>query len=249
MTFTFTNKAAKRLISFSFLLLPLFVGSLVSGQIKTSYGPKIGANVSVFRGEMKTQGMRKPHYGFTGGAYFMVRSQKQKRWQFEANLLYTTRGNYSEFFNIVDNDPKNDDYKTKVNYSMGYIEVPLLMKYMLNKGGMTRPYLFFGPVYGGLIHAKLTDKTNNARESNAFEWITRDDFGLMVGWGITSFYIDRWFHLDVRLYNGFSDISDNLAKDIQPFRSSLQDRAQFYNSTLSITVGVGLERSETFFLR
>lgn len=208
----------------------------------------MGGNISVFRGDMRADGMRKPHFGFSGGAFFMVRSQKQKRWQFEANVLYTTRGNNSEFFNTVDEDPKNDDFKSAFNYNLGYMEFPLLMKYMLNKGGMTRPYLFFGPVYGGLITAKQVNK-KSGRESNAFDWITRDDFGLTVGWGITTFFVDRWYHLDVRLYNGFADISDNLANDLEYFKTNYQQRAEYYNTTLSITLGVGLERSETFFLR
>lgn len=209
----------------------------------------MGGNISVFRGDMRADGMRKPHFGFSGGAFFMVRSQKQKRWQFEANVLYTTRGNNSEFFRTIDQDPDNDDEKFKFGYNIGYIEIPLLMKYMLNKGGMTRPYLFFGPVYSGLLHAKQVNKATS-REVNAFEWITRDDFGLMVGWGITSFFVDRWYHLDIRLYNGFIDISDNLANDIRKFEDSRnQVRAEYYNTTLSITLGVGLERSETFFLR
>lgn len=232
--------------SFLFLGLIFWGGTFeLFAQMKVGYGPKVGPNVSVFRGNFPIKGMRLPHFGFTAGGYLMIRSQRQKKWQFEANLLYSVRGHNA---NYIGENSKND-FKSVLNYQMGYIEVPLLIKYMLNKGGTTRPYLFFGPVYNGLLHAKFSDKSS-AKEENAFEWIGRDDFGIMVGWGITSFFIDRWYHLDIRLYNGFSDISDNLANDLYPFRySTVQERSSFYNTTLSVTLGIGLERSETFFLR
>lgn len=248
MTSFFINRPSSHHLFSFFIFAVLFLGYTAQAQTKVGFGPKFGPNVSIFRGDFPVSGMRKPHIGFCGGAYLMIRSMKQKRWQFEANVLYTVRGNNSNFLNTVDAETFNDEYKTAFDYNFGYIEIPLLMKYMLNKGGMTRPYLLFGPVYSGLLQAKFTNN-NSGRDENAFDWISRDDFGLTVGWGITSFFIDRWYHLDVRLYNGFADISDNLANDIQKFRTSQQTRTSFYNTTFSVTLGVGLEKSETAFLR
>lgn len=222
----------------------IWVINPVKAQVKIGFGPKGGPNISFFRGNFPIRGMREPIIGLTAGGYLMIRSQSQKRWQFEANVLYTTRGHKATFLR----ETNKGELKTELSYQTGYIEIPLLLKYMLNKGGMTRPYIFFGPVYSGLIHAKFTDQITR-KEENAFEWISRDDFGLMVGWGITSFFIDRWYHLDIRLFNGFFDVSDNLANDLYPFLNPFQERASYYNTTLSLTLGVGLERSETFFLR
>jgi hypothetical protein len=126
---------------------------------------------------------------------------------------------------------------------------------MLNRGGVIRPYLLFGPVYSGLLNAKFTDKSfGNDRSYEVRDYLNRDDLGLMVGWGIQNFILDRWYHLDIRLYHGFINNSEFLQNDLTPWFGSQSSAAapiisKYRSSTFTITLGVGLERSETFFLR
>ena len=224
---------------------------------KVGYGPKLGAGASFFRGDFPISGMRLPKFGYSFGGYLSIKGKKNKKWQFEMNLLYTKRGNNSNFTNTI-NLKENDPYpafKNEFTYNIGYLEIPLLFKYMLNKGGMVRPYLIFGPVYSGLINATFTNNTlGNKKELDAKDYLNRDDFGIMLGWGIQNFILDRWYHLDIRYYHGFINHSEFLQNDLIPWRGTASNTAapiisEYRNSTITITLGVGLELSETFFLR
>lgn len=248
------NTLTRFLSALSFLV-GIALSFLPLGQTqaqKVGFGPKFGPAVSIYRGPMPASGMRGLQPGYSVGAYLNFKFPKNKKWQFDVNLLYTTRGNRSNFYNTVDLDETNDVYKTIVRYRVGYLEVPLIFKYMLNRGGMVRPYLMFGPTYSGIMNARLSypTKTNHI---DAREWIKRDDFGLTVGWGITGFFINHWYHLDIRYFHGFLNLSENIAADLIPFRDlnrrSDQTIERFYNSTLSLTLGVSLERPNQYFLK
>jgi hypothetical protein len=61
--------------------------------------------------------------------------------------------------------------KDKYTYNVGYLEIPLLFRYMLNRGGVIRPYLLFGPVYSGLLNAKFTGQTPIKKALTGFFYI------------------------------------------------------------------------------
>ncbi len=227
--------------------------SVSMGQ-RVGFGVKAGGNASFFRGQMQVPGMRKFKPGFTLGGYLNFKHAKYKKWQFEIDLLYTTRGNSAAFFNTIDDNNLNDLYETRFRYGFGYLEFPILARYMLNRGGVSRPYFIFGPTYSGIMRAKLQDNTGvSGKTIDVREDIKRDDFGLTVGWGITGFFIDRWYHLDIRYYHGFMNLSDNLTNDLAPYNYGPSYPAQviqpFRNSTLSLTLGVSLERPNQYFLK
>jgi hypothetical protein len=196
--------------------------------------------------------MRGLKFGYSIGGYLNIKFQNNKKWQLDLNAMYTTRGNRSKFFNTVDVDPNNDEFESKYQYNIGYIELPILFRYMLNRGGITRPFFLFGPTYSGIINASFTD-LNNDNKKNARDWIKRDDFGLTVGYGIQWFFINHWYHVDIRYYHGFINVSDNLTNDLKPFRdtNTITDQiiSTYYNSTLSVTMGLSLERPNNYFLK
>lgn len=231
------------------MLSPLFLFAQ-----KVGFGPKIGPNVSIFRGDFPIDGMRKPQFGFSAGGFLNIRWMDIKKFQLEIDVLYTMRGHKSEFFNTVNMDPDDvsagPDQKSIFNYRLGYIEVPIIFKYMLNKSGMTRPYLFGGVTYSGLLTAKFTDGVRGSTE-DAREFLKRDDLGLNLGWGITSFIIDRWYYLDIRYFHGFLNSSEFIRNDLQPFKINTTEQviSPYRNSTLTITLAVSLEKRNTFFLR
>lgn len=237
------------------LCLALLVGAVTeSGAQRVGFGVKAGSNASFFRGQMQLSGMRKFKPGLTVGGYLNFKHVKYKKWQFEIDFMYTSRGNSAVFFNTIDESTLNDLYETRFRYGLGYLEFPILARYMLNRGGVTRPYFLFGPTYSGIMRAKLRDNTGTPGKTvDVRQDVKRDDFGLTLGWGITGFFIDRWYHLDVRYYHGFMNLSDNLTNDLAPYRYGPTYPGQiiqpFRNSTLSITVGVSLERPNQYFLK
>lgn len=212
------------------------------------YGPKFGGNVSMFRGQFPYKGQKGPHFGYTFGGFLNFKSLKNKKFQFEINFLYTRRGNNAKY-KYIDPEDTNSFQEKRVRFRLGYIEIPLLFKLMLNKGGTIRPYLFAGPVYSGLIGAKQKTITDRTLEYNARNWFKKDDFGLMIGWGLTNFIIDRWYTIDIRYYHGFLNQSDNVVgENMYEFtnQNKYKDIVKIRNSTLSVTLMVGLNR-QTFF--
>jgi hypothetical protein len=232
-----------------FFIIYLLIGISPVFSQRVGFGPKVGANMSIFRGDFPVDGMWGPKFGLTGGGYLNFKFKTAKQFQLQIELLYTMRGNNADFLDSFTN-PDKDPFAIKNSYAMSYIEVPILFKYMLNKSGMTRPYLFGGPVYSGLMSADFTDEIRGAEE-NVKDAIKRDDFGLMLGWGISTFIIDRWYHLDVRYYHGFLNSSEFLTNNLNVYRPGFdgQKISEYRNSTISIMLGVGIERRETFFLR
>jgi hypothetical protein len=234
-----------------FLILSLAMVFNAVAQ-KPGFGPKLGGNLSMFRGNFQASGMQKIKPGFAIGAYLNFKFAKNKKWQFEINGIYSTRGHKAKFYNTFDFDETNDERENAYQYNIGYLEFPFLFKYMLNRGGITRPHLFFGPTYSGIMNAKFTD-LNSKFNIDAKEWIKRDDFGLTVGWGISWFFVNHWYHIDVRYYHGFINVSDNLRDDLGQFiatgKGSDQIISKYYNSTLAVTFGISLERPNQYFLR
>lgn len=228
-----------------FLLGSLFNSFSVYSQ-NVMYGPKLGGNVSMFRGQFPYKGQKGPRLGYTFGGFLNFKSLKNKQFQFEINFLYTARGNNAKF---TDPDDTVSIQEKKVRFSLGYIEIPLLFKLMLNRGGTIRPYVFAGPVYSGLVHARQKTITGVTKQYNAKNWFKKDDFGVMVGWGLTNFIIDRWYTLDIRYYHGFLNQSDNVVgENLYEFtnQNRYKDIIKIRNSTLSVTLSVGLNR-QTFF--
>lgn len=208
-----------------------------------SYGPKVGPNVSIFRGKFPYPGQKGPHFGYSFGGFMNFKSAKNKQFQFEINFLYTMRGNSATYAD------SSGPEENKIAFRCGYIEIPLLFKYMLNRGGTIRPYLFAGPVYSGLVNSKYIQKYPNAVEKDSKNWFKRDDLGIMVGWGLTNFIIDRWYSIDIRYYHGFLNQSDNVVgENLFEFSrsNSNTDIIKIRNSTLTFTFCVALNRQLYF---
>lgn len=239
------------------LLLAFFFFSFYSiesaAQIKMEYGPKIGPNISLLRGDRPYDGMKKPKFGFSAGGFLSVRSAKHRRFQFEINLLYTQRGNRADYFNI---EAQESELKS---FSVGYLEIPIIFKGMLNGGGMVRPYVFGGPDYAGILHSNFK---GNGKKTDGREFVSRDDLGILIGTGVTWFFLDRWYFADVRYYHGIVNISESITKNLNPFDITLKDRdpirgkfenniqiGNYFNSSFTITFGVSLARQSAFMMK
>lgn len=239
------------------LLLAFFLFAFYSiesaAQIKIEYGPKIGPNISILRGDRPFDGMKKPKFGFSAGGFLSVRSAKFRRFQFEINLLYTQRGNRADYFNI---DAQESELKS---FSVGYLEVPIIFKGMLNSGGMVRPYIFGGPDYAGILSSTFKA---GGKKSDGREYVARDDLGVLIGAGVTWFFLDRWYFADARYYHGIINASQSITINLDPFDSNLKKNdpirgqmeiynkiGNFYNSSFTLTFGVSLARQSSFMMK
>ena len=233
-------------------------------QLRADYGPKVGPNVSIFRSnmffgnEMPFDGMVKPKFGFSLGAFLNLRFAKARSFQFEANIMYTTRGNRSDYINfeIADDAVQRGGNISEANqiksFRVSYLEFPLLFKYSGFSKGNIRPFLMAGPTYSGIWSAKYTANTLEAKDVK--NDLYRDDFGVTLGGGVSWFYLDRWYFLDLRYFHGIINASDRFNENLDPYNylleadeirkniPSLKNNGNFFNSTLSVTFGVSLSR-------
>ena len=231
---------------FCFFVLFWSVSHQVGAQLKVDFGPKAGVNASLFRGDFEFEGMARPKFGFTAGGFLNVRSAKKKNFQFEADVLFTIRGNNSEYLNLV------TDLQESKTYTMGYLEFPLLFKYMFNMGGTSRPYIMAGPTYSGMMFA--SQQVEGQKSEDVLKSIGLDDFGFTVGGGFTWFFLDRWYFLDIRYFHGFANISENLNKNLDPYDDRIEfdvnkkdeelftNIGKYYHSSLYITFAVSLSK-------
>ncbi len=239
------------LLAFFFFAFP---STESDAQIKMEYGPKVGPNISILRGDRPFDvGMKKPKFGFSAGGFLSVRSAKHRRFQFEINLLYTQRGNRADYFNT---ESLESELKS---LSIGYLEIPIIFKGMLNGGGMVRPYVFGGPDYAGILHSSFK---SGGKKTEGREFVSRDDLGILIGAGVTWFFLDRWYFADARYYHGIINISESITKNLNPFDITLKDRdpirgkfenniqiGTYYNSSFTLTFGVSLARQSAFMMK
>jgi hypothetical protein len=238
---------------FVFVSLALFTG-IANAQLKFDYGPKAGPNLSFFRGQMPFRDMVKPKYGLGVGGFFNMRSTKAKLFQFEANVMFSLRGNKSEYTNL-DMLEKNEKIASESkNYTLGYLEFPLLCKVMLSMNENVRPYILAGPTYSGIVYSKFVGNGLELKDDDFRKFLERDDFGITAGSGICWFYLDRWYFLDLRYFHGIRNLSQNLTQNLDPYNDNVKfdeyrkdlpvfnKIAQIYNSTIMLSFGVSLSR-------
>lgn len=222
--------------------------------VKAEFGPKVGPNASIWRGERPYPGMKKPVIGFSLGGFMSLRFAKSRYFQMEINALYSQRGNRCDFTNV--SSGLSEEKKITVHYG----EVPILFKFMLNPGGTARPYIYFGPTYSGVFRAKF----KSARDVEAdlvSEDVNQNDLGASLGAGITWFYLDRWYFFDVRYYHGFINTSAYFTKNFDVFdpnwtNNEITSRdlnngtiGDYFNSTFSLGFAVSLNRQSSFNMR
>ena len=77
-------------------------------------------------------------------------------WAVSAGFLYDQKGVGEQYANSAQNrEVGNIIYSGNDNFSMSYIEIPVLLKYTLGRGSV-RPYLAAGPSIGSLLSANET---------------------------------------------------------------------------------------------
>ncbi len=118
-------------------------------------------------------------------------------------------------------------YTLEADMMLDYIEIPLLLKYVVHSGSL-EPFFFAGPYYAFQLAAKsemvlsFEGYSDTVAEKKDMEEIKSSDFGLVFGAGLNIPLGRLDLILDARYSIGLSDIADAVGEDFRNGVFSLQ---------------------------
>lgn len=190
-----------------------------------SIGPKIGVNLTNLYGDVSNQTMQ---LGLSAGGILTYSVVNVFGISLEA--LYSQKG--AKFENVPFNTTQRINFNRKINY----VEVPLLARYFLNKGGDFRPNVFVGPNFGFKLSAKDVNRSvvggASQPDDDISDVINPVDVGITGGIGL-NFLVQSAVRvlLDARYTYGFSNITES---QIAGFSTN----PTVGNSSITITAGL-----------
>lgn len=194
-------------------------------QQRFSAGPRVGLNLSTFRGDVEGYKMAP---GLTAGAFLMYSSLNH--FGISADILYSQRGG-----KFTGTDPGN--IPVEFTQRTNYLEIPVALRYFLTLNGNFRPNLFFGPALSIPLSAQIVKQKRggvdqpDVTNSEAFKNLDLGAFaGFQLnfpGWGAR-----QRFLIDARYNFGLADLTS------QPIRGGTGGQ-NVYNSTVTVTLGYG----------
>lgn len=171
-------------------------------------GLKIGMNSADLHGEDVKELEEdfgeelKSKWGLCAGGF--IRFNISEAFAIQPEFLYTIKG--GKFEETI----AGETMKYEMNFS--YLEIPVLVKFMIPTPGGIKPSLFAGPALAIKLSAK--EKLVVAGETideEDIEEMKDTDFGLIIGAGI-----DFWnLTVDVRYNLGLTTISDVAGEDVK----------------------------------
>jgi len=177
------------------LFFILFLFSITTNA-QIQVGLKAGLNISDIveddPGEEATNFDTK--LGFVGGVYFNY--QFNNMFAVQPEIYYSMKG------------AKLKDQYNDLNLKLTYVEIPILLQFIVPlKGTPVKPLLFVGPAMGLNLTAK-NERTNNgqATEEDFKDLIKSTDLGLVFGGGISLPLGKNQLGIDVRYSLGLSNI-------------------------------------------
>lgn len=197
--------------------LVLFCGDSPAVGQAIQVSAKAGIASTTFTGDPDTDFDAKP--AFVGG--FVLARPVNRNLHFAPEILYTTKG--AETVATIDNVP------LELNFSVIYLNVPLLAKYIVSPGGKVSPILTAGPVVSWNIDSRVLFNAvgSDTRFNETDDSIKTLDYGAAVGAGVELAWDLRRIAIEFRYTRGVSNIIDN-------------DDDPKHNSVFSLTAGVGL---------
>lgn len=213
------NTSSFRFAFALFSLLTIFTSTSYAQQ-RWSAGPRVGANLSSFWGDADNFNY-KP--GLVAGGFVMYSSLNH--FGISADVLYSQRGARFRSPGL--------DFTQRINY----LEVPIALRYFLNRSGSFRPNILLGPSVGFRLNSEVANVSINGRPSPSNEYtnpnqIRAADLGLMAGFQLNWRAGDRQrFLVDARYTLGMTDI--RAVPELHGKRDPLR------NSVFTLTLGYG----------
>jgi outer membrane protein with beta-barrel domain len=172
------------------LCFVLLLSSLVHAQMFAKAGFKGGVNFSTFSGldvhEPKTK------IGFIGGGYVAI--GLSEFFFFQPEILFSMKGAKFSYPGVDVTDHLN------------YIEVPVLIKFVLSNYGNTNPYALLGPSIGFNTSAKYKVEEHGGDDfEEKLDHIASTDVGIVFGLGFDI----RIIVVEARYTLGVTSIDDS----------------------------------------
>jgi hypothetical protein len=210
------------------LLLILGCANPSFAQQRWSIGPRVGANISNFTGDIDNN---KWLPGWSAGGFIMYSSVNH--FGISGDILYSQKGARFENVLVI---ATPTDYIQRINY----LEIPVLARYFLTLSGSFRPNFFIGPSLGLKLNAKLKNIEQGGNElpdRDVSDQFRTADLGLTGGFAF-NFQVapGKRILLDARYTYGLTDIT---LIDINMAPTSLRNSA----ITLNLSYGFGVGKN------
>jgi len=179
------------------LFFVVFVFSIMSfAQMQAGF--KAGLNLANLSGDDIENTDAKTSFAF--GGFFCY--QFSPMFAIQPEVYYTMKGATQK----MDFDGETVD----VTYSLDYIEIPLLVKFMIPiKDSKVKPAIFVGPHLGINTTAKVKAEFQGQSEEQDLEDVKSTEFGLQFGGGIGFPVGNGELGIDIRYILGLSTIDDS----------------------------------------
>lgn len=145
--------------------------------------------------------------GYSIGAFYQYRVSS--KFAIAPEIYYALRG------------AKNET--TGIELQLGYVDIPVLFKFMIPTSPTSTPCIYGGVYYSFLLSAEL--ETMDVKE-----WISDSDYGLVIGGALDLMFKEgrQLVNFDIRYIWGTSDVGDDS-----------EDPVSFYNGGFQFLVGWG----------
>ncbi|MDE5416541.1 PorT family protein [Labilibaculum sp. DW002] len=161
-------------------ILLLLISPFFCNAQDFKFGLKSGLNLSTYRGENDGG-----QYKLSGYAGVFSNYEINQNIEVQTELVYARIGH---------RDTIND---TKIKTSLGYLQIPILLKITLNNYEQFK--LIIGPQISYLLDSNITIDGDSDTDKSNFEEL---DYGATVG---MEYQLSEQFSIDVRYYLGLSD--------------------------------------------
>ena len=155
-----------------FIFINVNIALLGSGVAlgQTSYGFRIGANVSTLSGEGFALGSPSPATGLVAGSF--TRYALRSGMGIQLEVLYSTKGARFEDSELIGRD---------VDVQVVYLETPVLFTYAPPLSTNLRPLLTVGPALGFELSERIVQASDGLSQSERSESLASPDLGVAFG--------------------------------------------------------------------
>ena len=189
---------------------PVAAAALLVGMIATSayaqmpakFGAKAGLNIGYFEGG-DGKGSTSLH-GWSAGVFTNL--GLFGRWSFQPEVMYTQKGAKVQ--------GRDDLEEVITTIELNYFEIPVLLKYSMNRANPISPYLITGPALAFISRSRTTYETIVQGIPLAGSEVNYNqrpiDLSLVLGAGIDFDLGPRQVIFDVRFTKGLRNVWDSV---------------------------------------
>jgi len=182
-----------------------------------SYGVRASFNVTTFSGDAADS----PESGARPGAGLFAMYRISPFLALQPELLYTHRSGGMQ--RIRTNPPT-----AQTDLNLGYLDLPVLVKFILPEYQQTAPIVLAGPYVSRRITGSIHDANDVFEDSDLDDLIRPYDYGMVVGAGLERYFGRRHLNFDTRYSLGLTRLLHT------------DDRPDLYNRGLTFSVGLSL---------